>query len=315
MSILITGGAGFIGSHLCDKLVERGDDVICLDNFDLYYDPRIKRTNIQQNLDKKGFKLVEADVRDEKALRKIFEKNCIEKIIHLAAKVGVRPSIKEPVLYEEVNVRGTLNLLELCKEFKVKNFIFGSSSSVYGNTKKIPFKEEDVPNPISPYGASKRSCELLCHVYSPLYGIPITCLRFFTVYGPRQRPDMAIHKFTRLIDQGKEIPIYGNGSSKRDYTYVDDIVNGTISALDKKFDFEIFNLGNSQTIELRKLISLIEWRVGKKAKLKRLPNQPGDVFITCADISKAKKLLNYSPKIGIKEGIEKIVKWYRQTKT
>ncbi len=311
MSYLITGGAGFIGSHLIDMLLEEGYSIICLDNFDPYYNPQLKRENIKHNLGNTNFKLVEADVRDKKALRKIFKENNIEKIVHLAAKVGVRPSIKEPLLYEDVNVRGTLNLLELCREFKVENFIFGSSSSVYGNTKKIPFSEDDVPKPISPYGASKRSAELLCHVYSSLYSIPITCLRFFTVYGPRQRPDMAIHKFTRLIDEGKEIEMYGNGTSERDYTYIDDIVEGVLSALDKKFGFEIFNLGNSRTVELRRLISLIEEKLGKQAKNRQLPEQAGDVFITYADISKTRKLLGYEPKTGIKKGIEKFVEWYR----
>ncbi len=312
MSILVTGGAGFIGSHLINKLLEDEHSVICLDNFDSYYDPHLKRKNIKHNLGKENFKLVEADVRDKKTLMKIFKENDIEKIVHLAAKVGVRPSIKEPMLYEDVNVRGTLNLLEVCTEFKVENFIFGSSSSVYGNTKKIPFSEDDIPKPISPYGASKRSAELLCHVYSSLYGIPITCLRFFTVYGPRQRPDMAIHKFTRLISKGEKIEMYGDGSSKRDYTYIDDVVDGMLSALGKEFNFEIFNLGNSQTVELRHLISLIEETLGKKAEIKQMPEQSGDVPITYADISKAEKLLDYKPQTKIEEGIEKFVKWYEQ---
>lgn len=310
MSYLITGGAGFIGSHLIDGLLEKGYSVICLDNFDPYYNPQLKRENIKHNLGKENFKLVEADVRDKKALRKTFKENDIEKIVHLAAKVGVRPSIKEPMLYEDVNVRGTLNLLELCREFKVENFIFGSSSSVYGNTEKIPFSEDDVPKPISPYGASKRSAELLCHVYNSLYNTPITCLRFFTVYGPKQRPDMAIHKFTRLMSGGKRIEMYGNGSSKRDYTYIDDVVDGVLSTLDKRFDFEVFNLGNSRPVDLQHLISLIEKRLGKKAKIKQMLEQPGDVAITCADISKARKLLGYSPKVKLEDGIKRFVEWY-----
>jgi len=314
MSYLITGGAAFIGSHLIDKLVEKGENVICLDNFDPYYNPNVKRRNIQHNLGKKNFKLIEADVRDEKIIRKIFKENNIRKIVHLAAKVGVRPSIKEPVLYEDVNVRGTLNLLESCREFKVENFIFGSSSSVYGDTKKVPFGEGDVPKPISPYGASKRSCELFCNVYSSLYGIPITCLRFFTVYGLRQRPDMAIHKFTKLIDQGKEIQIYGDRTSKRDYTYIDDIVTGIVNALERRFSFEIFNLGNSRTVELSELISLIEKELGKKAKVRELPTQPGDMLITYADISKARKMLGYNPRFSIEEGIKAFVKWYNAQK-
>lgn len=312
MAVLVTGGAGFIGSHLVDKLIERGEEVICLDNFDPYYDPNLKKNNIRYNLNKKNFKLIEADVRDQKILWKVFEENKIEKIVHLAAKVGVRPSIEDPLVYEDVNVRGTLNLLEVCKKYKPENFIFGSSSSVYGDIKKFPARENDTLNPISPYGVSKRTCELYCRTYSSLYGVPITCLRFFTVYGPRQRPDMAIHKFTRLMSEGREIEMYGDGSSKRDYTYIDDIVEGTLSALDKKFDFEIFNLGNSKSVELRRLISILEEKLGKKANIKRLPEQPGDVSITCADISKAERLLGYRPKTSIEEGIEKFVKWYEQ---
>lgn len=315
MGVLVTGGAGFIGSHLVDKLVEKGVEVICLDNFDPYYDPGIKKKNIKHNLGNKNFKLVEADMRDEKALRRVFEEDDIEKIVHLAAKVGVRPSIENPLLYEDVNVHGTLNLLESCKKYGTENFVFGSSSSVYGITGKVPFSEDDVPRPISPYGVSKRSGELLCHAYSSLYDISVTCLRFFTVYGPRQRPDMAIHKFVKLIDRGEKIPMYGNGTSKRDYTYIDDIVNGIMTALEKKFGFEVFNLGNSETVELRRLISLIEEELGKGAKIERLPDQPGDVPITYADISKAKKLLNYSPKTRIKEGIAKFVEWYKNEGT
>lgn len=314
MKILITGGAGFIGSHLIDRLLEEGHSIICLDNFDPYYDPQLKKTNIHHNLGKKNFKLVKTDVRDEKTLRKIFEENDIEKVVHLAAKVGVRPSIKEPMLYEDVNVRGTLNMLELCKEFRVENFIFGSSSSVYGNTKKVPFSEGDAPKPISPYGASKRSCELLYHVYSSLYGIPITCLRFFTVYGPRQRPEMAIHKFTRLISQGKEIEVFGDGTSKRDYTYVSDVVTGIVNALEKEFSFEIFNLGNSKPIELKKIISLTETEIRKKAKIKRMPVQLGDMWITYADISKARRMLNYNPRVSIEEGIRAFMEWYKAQK-
>jgi UDP-glucuronate 4-epimerase len=312
MSCLITGGAGFIGSHLTDRLLEDKHSVICLDNFDSYYDPQIKRKNIEHNLENPNFKLVEVDVRDKKALTKVFKENNIKKIVHLAARVGVRPSIKDPMLYEDVNIRGTLNLLELCREFEVENFIFGSSSSVYGNIKKIPFSEDDVPKPISPYGASKRSAELLCHVYSSLYSIPITCLRFFTVYGPRQRPDMAIYKFTKLIDQGKEVQIYGDGTSKRDYTYIDDIVSGIINTLEREFSFEVFNLGSSKTVELKELISLIEKELGKKAKIRKLPAQPGDMPITCADISKARKLLNYNPRFSFEEGIKTFIKWYKK---
>ena len=313
MKYLVTGGAGFIGSHLVDRLLENGDKVICIDNFNHYYSPEIKRQNINKHLSNEdNFSLIEADIRNRKDLEKIFRANNIDKILHLSARAGVRPSISDPLLYEDVNVKGTLNLLELSKEHGIEDFIFGSSSSVYGNNEKIPFSEGDgVNRPISPYAASKRSCELFCYTYSHLYNIPISCLRFFTVYGPRQRPEMAINKFTRLIHQGKEIPMYGDGSSKRDYTYISDIIDGIVSALDKKFDFEIFNFGNSKTVELRYLISLIEKNLGKRAKIRQFPDQPGDVPITYADISKAKKLLGYNPKVRIEEGIKKFVEWYK----
>ena len=310
--ILVTGGAGFIGSHLVDRLLNMGKKVICIDNFDPFYDPEIKKKNIEHNLENMNFTLINEDIRNKKKLEEIFEMHSIDKIVHLAARAGVRPSIRDPLLYEDVNIKGTLNLLELCKKYQIKNFIFGSSSSVYGINSKIPFSERDPINfPISPYATSKRACELFCFTYSHLYDLPITCLRFFTVYGPRQRPEMAIHKFTRLISQGKTIEMYGNGTSKRDYTYIDDIIIGIISALNKKFDFEIINLGNSETVELKYLISLIEKNLKKKAKIKQLPEQLGDVPITYADITKAKKLLNYKPKVKIEEGIEKFVRWYK----
>ena len=310
--ILVTGGAGFIGSHLVDRLLNMGKKVICIDNFDPFYEPRIKKKNIEHNLENMNFTLINEDIRNKKKLEEIFEMHSIDKIVHLAARAGVRPSIRDPLLYEDVNIKGTLNLLELCKKYQIKNFIFGSSSSVYGINSKIPFSERDPINfPISPYATSKRACELFCFTYSHLYDLPITCLRFFTVYGPRQRPEMAIHKFTRLISQGKTIEMYGNGTSKRDYTYIDDIIIGIISALNKKFDFEIINLGNSETVELKYLISLIEKNLKKKAKIKQLPEQLGDVPITYADITKAKKLLNYKPKVKIEEGIEKFVRWYK----
>ncbi|MBA7499048.1 UDP-glucose 4-epimerase [subsurface metagenome] len=311
MKCLITGGAGFIGSHLCERLLSDGHEVICLENFDPYYSPDIKRKNIEYLLDQPNCILIEADIRNKKEMEKIFRMDAIDKVVHLAAKVGVRPSIQDPLSYEDVNIKGALNLLELSKEHDIRHFIFGSSSSVYGISDKIPFSEDGLVKPISPYAASKRAGELLCYTYSHLYDIPISCLRFFTVYGPKQRPEMAIHKFTRLIDQGKEVPMYGDGSSKRDYTYITDIIDGTMNALNKKFDFEIFNLGNSKTVELRYLISLIEENLGKKAKIKQLPEQLGDVPITYADISKSKRLLGYSPKISIEEGVKRFVEWYR----
>jgi UDP-glucuronate 4-epimerase len=233
--------------------------------------------------------------------------------VHLAAKVGVRASVKNPFIYQDVNVRGTINLLELSRDFDVENFVFGSSSSVYGAS-EVPFSEKNICQPISPYGASKLACESYCHTYHHLYGIPICCLRFFSVYGPRQRPEMAIHKFTRLADEGRSIEVYGDGSSKRDYTYVDDIVDGIMAAVDKKFDFEIINLGNSEAVELKRLISLIEGAFGKKIKIKFLPNQPGDVQVTWADISKARRLMNYKPKVKIEKGIKEFVKWYKDAR-
>lgn len=312
MTILITGGAGFIGSHLADRLLEEGQEVVCLDNFDPYYDPEIKRKNVEHNLENDEFKLIEGDVRDQEVLREIFGKNDIEKVVHLASKVGVRSSLREPQAYERVNVGGTVSLLEVCKEYELDSFVYGSSSSVYGVTDKIPFSEDDPIYPISPYAATKRSAELLCHTYSHLHNIPTACLRFFTVYGPRQRPEMAIHKFTHLIDEGKEIKMYGDGTSKRDYTYIDDVLDGITSALNDNFDFEIFNLGNSKTIELGRLINVIEDKVGKKAKVNQVPDQPGDVPITYADISKAKKELGYNPRTDLESGIEKFVKWYKK---
>lgn len=315
IKILVTGGAGFIGSHLVGRLLKEGYEVICLDNFNDYYNPEIKRNNIKPHLREKRFNLIEADIRDKDTLKKIFEKYKLRKVIHLAAQAGVRFSLKQPNLYVDVNVNGTLNFLELSKEYKIKNFIFGSSSSVYGATKEIPFSEEGKLKPISPYGVSKRAGELLCSTYNHLYNLPVTILRFFTVYGPRQRPDMAIHKFTKLINEGKEICLYGTGETNRDYTYISDIVEGIISSLNKDFNYEIFNLGNSNPTNLSHLISLIEKNLGKSAKVKYLPEQPGDPSITFADISKSKRILNYEPKVKIEEGIKRFIEWYKNEKS
>ena len=318
MKVLVTGGAGFIGSHLVERLLKESYKVICLDNFNDYYNPEIKRNNVRPFLSEKNFKLVEADIRDKDALKKIFERFEFHKVIHLAAQPGVRLSLKDPSLYIDINVKGTLHLLELSKDHRIKSFIFGSSSSVYGATEEIPFSEDGELKPISPYGASKRAGELLCSVYNHLYHLPITILRFFTVYGPAQRPDMAIHKFTKLIEEGKEIRLYGNGKSQRDYTYVADIVEGIMSVLNlnlnKDFDssqFQIFNLGNSEPIPLSHLVSVIEKSLNKTAKIKYLPEQLGDPSITCADISKSRRLLNYHPEVKIEEGIERFVEWYK----
>ena len=311
-SVLVTGGAGFIGSHLCERLLSRGDSVVCLDNFDPYYSPEVKRRNIQKALKNKRFHLIECDIRDEGKLAELFSSHDFSCVVHLAARAGVRPSIKDPHIYQDVNIGGTINLLEMCREHKIASFIFGSSSSVYGDSGKVPFSESDVlMRPISPYAASKQACELFCYTYHHLYDIHITCLRFFTVYGPRQRPDMAIHKFTRLIDGGKQIEIYGDGSSRRDYTYIDDIIDGVEAAVDKNLAFEVINLGESETIELNRLVSLIEENIGKKAKVVRMPMQPGDVPITYADISRARKLLGYEPQVKVDEGIPLFVEWYK----
>ena len=314
-TILVTGGAGFIGSHLCERLLEEGHSVICLDNFDSYYDPNLKFRNVEE-ISKKypgPFTMVTGDIRNRDHLTELFKKNRIDAVFHLAARAGVRPSIVDPLLYEDVNLRGTITLLEVCKEFGMKNFIFASSSSVYGENQRVPFSETDLDiQPISPYGATKRAGELLCYSYHHLYGIHIACLRIFTAYGPRQRPEMAIHKFTRLIDQGKEIPMYGDGSSKRDYTYIDDLIDGMMAVHHHQRGFEIYNLGESRTTSLKELIRMIEECLGKKAKILSMEPQPGDVSITYADITKAKRLLNYQPKIEMEEGIKRFVEWYKE---
>ena len=284
MKILVTGGAGFIGSHLSERLIKEGMSVFCLDNFDSYYSSAIKRRNIAPLLGKNHFALAKGDIRDSGTLEKLFRRTSMDVVIHLAARVGVRSSIQDALSYNDVNVTGTLNLLRLSSKHSVKQFVFASSSSVHGTAKKVRLSEEDQLTPISPYGVSKQAGEAYCHVYSRLHRMPTTCLRLFTVYGPRQRPDMAIHKFTKLIDESKEIPIYGDGNSKRDYTYVSDIIDGIMKALRRKFDFEIINLGSSTAIPLKYVISLIEQNLGRRARIKALPDQPGDVPITCADL-------------------------------
>ncbi|MCW5960108.1 MAG: GDP-mannose 4,6-dehydratase [Pyrinomonadaceae bacterium] len=313
-NILVTGGAGFIGSHLVRKLLSEGVwRVSVIDNFNDFYSPQIKRKNIEQFAGSPDLSVIEADIRDTAALRDTFSKVSPEVIVHLAAMAGVRPSLKDPKLYTEVNVDGTVNLLHLAREFEVRQFIFGSSSSVYGENAKVPFSEEDnVRNPISPYAATKAAGELLCHTFSHLYDIRTVCLRFFTVYGAAQRPDLAIHKFSKLITEGRPIPVFGDGTTRRDYTYVDDILQGVRAAIDfEGSKYEIFNLGESQTVELNELIKLLEENLGKKAVIDRQPMQPGDVPQTFADISKAKDLLGYSPKTKISEGIPKFTDWFK----
>ena len=315
MKFLVTGGAGFIGSHLIERLVEQNHEIICLDNFNDYYNPEIKWRNIEKVKSKSNYRLIKADILDYEVLEEVFEKQRFDFVIHLAARAGVRPSIQQPLLYEAVNVRGTNNLLELCKIYGIDKFIFASSSSVYGANKKIPFSEKDsVDNPISPYAATKKAGELICHTYSHLYNISITCLRFFTVYGPRQRPDMAIHKFARLIDEGKPIPMFGDGSSRRDYTYFSDIVHGILCSIERCNGNHIYNLGESKTIELRELIKLLEQALDTKAIIEHLPPQPGDVHITYADVSLARQDLEYNPQVAIEEGVERFVQWFRDQK-
>lgn len=314
--VLVTGGAGFIGSHVCQRLLWEGYDVVCLDNFDTFYDPEMKRRNVAEIIETKGergFRLIEGDIREKGFLEDLFSSSPVDLVIHLAARAGVRPSIQQPLLYEEVNVKGTLNLLEVCKDFKVKDFIFGSSSSVYGRNRKVPFSEGDrLEAMISPYAVTKRVGELFCHAYHYLYGLNIFCLRFFTVYGPRQRPEMAMHKFTRLIYQGERIPVYGDGTSCRDYTYIDDIIEGVMGAVKNLRGYDIVNLGESRTVPLQQVISLLEDAVGKKAEIEELPEQPGDAPITYADISKAHRLLGYNPQVGVEEGIKLFVRWFQE---
>ncbi len=311
--ILVTGGAGFIGSHTCEALLNKEFSVLCIDDFNSYYDPKIKEKNIEQALKNHNFALYKIGITDKEALTKVFQENKISKIIHLAARAGVRASFEDKELYELVNIEGTRNLLELAKEFKIKNFVFGSSSSVYGTNTKIPFSEIDkTENQISPYAKTKKAAELLCKEYHDNFNLDITCLRFFTVYGPRGRPDMAIYKFTKLINEGKEIEVYGNTKSKRDYTFVTDIVDGILSALKENLGFEIINLGDSNPIEIKYLIGLIEQELNQKAKIKVIKEQRGDVDITYAEISKAKKLLGYEPKIKIEQGIKLFVKWFKK---
>jgi UDP-glucuronate 4-epimerase len=313
-NVLITGGAGFIGSHLVDRLLPTDvQKITVVDDFNDFYKPSIKRANIDEHLKDRRYNLVEVDIRDRAALEQVFEKNNFDCIVHLAARAGVRPSLSEPQLYAETNINGTLNLLELARRQKIKQFVFGSSSSVYGINAKVPFSEDDpIRQPISPYAATKGAGELLCHTYSHLYGLRCVCLRFFTVYGPRQRPDLAIHKFASLISQGKPIPVFGDGTTRRDYTYVDDIIDGVVAAMHyNKSDFEVINLGESRTVELRELISLLEKELDMHATIDRLPPQPGDVPQTFADISKARRLLGYDPKTQIEDGLRRFIEWFQ----
>ncbi len=315
MKILITGCAGFIGSHLCEALI-REHEVIGIDNFCDFYDIKIKRNNLKGLAQFDNFQIIKADIRSKSELEDVFSHHKFDLVIHLAAMAGVRPSIADPVLYTEVNINGTVNLLEQCKKQNVKKFIFASSSSVYGNNKKVPFAETDpVDLPISPYASTKKAGELICHTYHHLENISMVILRFFTVYGPRQRPDLAIHKFARKILADEVISVFGDGSTQRDYTYIDDIIDGILRSIDfveSGTHYEIFNLGESQTISLSKMIKTIEKALGKNARKEVIALQPGDVDQTFADISKAEELLGYDPKTKFKTGVDKFIEWLRE---
>jgi UDP-glucuronate 4-epimerase len=310
---LITGGAGFIGSHLVRRLLERGDRVTILDDFNDFYDPRRKRRNLEPLLGRADVALVEGDIRDAALVDGLFARSRFDGVVHLAARAGVRPSLREPILYEDVNCIGTLRLLEAARHHGPQRFVFGSSSSVYGINQKVPFAESDpVDQPISPYATTKRTGELLCFNYHHLYDLHCTCLRFFTVYGPAQRPEMAIHKFTDLLARRQPVPLYGDGTTRRDYTYVDDIVDGLVAALDLGAPFEIFNLGGAETTSLRDLVDGLAAALEVEPSIEYLPEQPGDVPITFADVSKAARLLGYSPRVPIREGLGRFVDWYRR---
>lgn len=315
MNILVTGAAGFIGSHVSEYFIEKGHNVTGVDNFDRFYDRGFKELNLSGLTRNSHFHFYDADIRDGKKMDEIFSSGKIDVVIHLAAKAGVRPSIEDITTYYEVNVNGTICLLEVMKKHQVTKMLFASSSSVYGNNPKTPFSESDrVDDPISPYASTKKSGELLCHVYAHLYGFDITCLRFFTVFGPRQRPDLAIHKFTRLIDQGKPVPFFGDGSTARDYTFIEDIVNGISCAFNHLQGYRIYNLGESRVINLNRMVEAIEKATGKNAILHKLPMQQGDVNITYADISKARAEIGYDPKYDFDTGIRKFTEWYNENK-
>jgi len=315
MKVLVTGGAGFIGSHLVKTLLGRGDSVSVIDNFNDYYDPALKRENLVGFTGDPAFTLHIADIRDAVAVASVMDSERPDVVCHLAARAGVRPSIKDPVLYEQTNCLGTMNILEAVKDKGIKNFVFASSSSVYGEDSKSPFSEDaPVGRPISPYAATKRAGELMLYTYAHLYGLPVTCLRFFTVYGERGRPDMAVARFTRFIDEGSALPVYGDGTARRDFTYIGDIVKGVVSAIDQPRGYEIINIGGSGVIEVNRLIEVIEERLGKKAVIDYAEPFAGDVPLTCADTRKEERLLGFVPAVDIVEGIDRYVTWYLRRK-
>ena len=311
MKVLITGGAGFIGSSVADQLLKTHNEVVVIDNFNNYYDPKIKEQNIKNNLEHPYYHLYRCDIEDMSKLSRIFEEKTPDIVVHLAARAGVRPSLENPVEYVQSNILGTVNILECMRKFNVKKLVFASSSSVYGNNREELFSETlKVTEPISPYAATKSACEQICYTWHHLYNISVVALRFFTVYGPRQRPDLAISKFVKLINEGKPIPVFGDGTTKRDYTYIDDIVSGIISSINyNETSYEIINLGGGEPITLNRMIQTIEKTLNKKAYIQRLPMQLGDVNKTVCDYSKAQRLLDYNPKTSFEEGITKFVQW------
>ena len=315
MRILLTGVAGFIGSHLSERLLSLGETVIGIDNYDPFYSREFKEANLATSRSSERFTFFEEDIRNKKGIDQIFEKFEIDAVVHFAGKASVRPSIESPEQYLEININGSLNLLEAMRHHKVSKLVFASSSSIYGNNDKTPFSEDDfVDHPISPYAATKKSGELFCHVYSHLFKMDINCLRFFTVYGPRQRPDLAIHKFTKLIDNQKPIALYGDQDTARDFTYIMDIVDGILGALNKFDGFNVYNLGESRMIHMNELIETIEKALDKKAIIERFPLPPGDVQKTYADISKARREINYNPQYSFEDGIREFVSWYKDNK-
>jgi len=312
MRIFLTGAAGFIGSNLTDRLLEQGHSVLGFDNFNDFYDPAIKRANLARALQHPQFELVKGDLLDPTLLERTFARFSPERVVHLAAWAGVRPSIERPALYQKVNIEGTTNLLERCRQDGVSRFVFASSSSVYGDRLAVPFREtDDVSEPISPYAATKRAGELLCYTWHHLFGLHTHCLRFFTVYGPRQRPEMAIHRFTRCIAQGQPITLYGDGSTSRDYTYIDDILDGLVASIERVEGYRIYNLGESRTVELRRLVELVGEALGERPRIEHRPTQPGDVTRTFAEISRAATELDYAPRVPIEDGVRRFVDWYR----